>query len=302
VTRRAASSFYYSFFLLPREQRLAMSALYAFLRKTDDLGDSYEPVAARRTALRQWQRQLKAAMEGVASDPILPALVDTTRHYRIPMQYLTDVIDGVEMDLAPQRFETFDDLQCYCHLVASAVGLACIHIWGFQDERAFEPARHCGVAFQLTNILRDLKEDAARGRIYLPQEDLRRFGYSQDDLANGIQDDRLRQLIDFEVERAERLYRAAGELNPYLAPRGRRVFGAMIATYHGLLNEIRRHRGDVLRGPVALTTWRKVTIAAAWALPASGRRRILPSPHVEFPCTETPGPATGRKEHPNKHA
>ncbi|MFV2070184.1 MAG: phytoene/squalene synthase family protein [Pirellulales bacterium] len=266
IARQAASSFYFSFFLLPRPQRQAMCALYAFLRKTDDLGDSPQPVAERKAALEQWRWQLDAAFNGKMYDPIFPALVDTTRRYDIPIALYRDVLDGVGMDLLPRRFDTFEDLKHYCHLVASVVGLACIQVWGCQDESASLPARQCGIAFQLTNILRDLREDALRGRIYLPLEDLRRFDYSQQDLLSGVCDDRFRQLIRFEIERAEGYYQQATQLAPYLAPKGRRAFGAMLATYRGLLDEIARRDTELLRSRVSLTKWRKMKIVAGWAL------------------------------------
>lgn len=291
VTRRATSSFYYSFFLLPREQRQAMCALYAFLRTTDDLADGQEAGPTRRTALRQWRRQLDAALRGVPGDPILHAAVDTTRRYEIPPQCLYDVIDGVEMDLESQQFATFADLEHYCHLVASAVGLACIHIWGFQDARAVVPARQCGVAFQLTNILRDLKEDCAQGRIYVPQEDLRQFGVSPEELASGSVDngaagnDRLRRLIAFEADRAEHYYAEANQLHQYLTRRGRRIFGAMLGTYRQLLDEIKRHPGAVFSDRISVTTWRKLTIAAGWALPTTFHRRLaFAPPRSPTPC------------------
>jgi phytoene synthase len=291
VTQRATSSFYYSFFLLPREQRQAMCALYAYLRTTDDLADSQETESVRRTALCQWRRQLDAALRGVPGDPILHAVVDTAERYEIPSKHLYNVIDGVEMDLESQRFETFADLERYCHLVASAVGLACIHIWGFQDARAVVPARHCGVAFQLTNILRDLKEDAAQGRIYIPQEDLRQFGVSPEELASGVSgngaagSDRLKRLVAYEVDRTEHYYAEASQLHQYLSRRGRRIFGAMLTTYRQLLDEIKRHPEVVFSNRVSVTTWRKLTIAAGWALPATFHRRLaFPPPRSPAPC------------------
>ncbi len=193
TARRAGSNFHASFFLLSRPKREAMEALYAFMRHTDDLGDSPAPVDARRAALARWRAQVQAALGGAAEpiaasvpsppaeDPfvaLLPALIDAVRRFSIPPVHLLAVLDGVAMDLDGRRYETFDELADYCRHVASAVGLACIHIWGFRGEEALEPARKCGVAFQLTNILRDLKEDTARGRLYLPAEDLRQCGYA----------------------------------------------------------------------------------------------------------------------------
>jgi phytoene synthase len=265
LTRRTARNFYYSFLVLPRDKRRAMSALYAFLRHTDDLGDDPAPLAQRRDALDRWRASLDAALAGQFDSPILPALVDTVRRYRIPPQYLYDVIAGVRMDLDGRVYETFDELLDYCRHVASVVGLACIHIWGFSGgDEATSAAQQAGIAFQLTNILRDLKEDVQNGRVYLPNEDLRRFDYSVDDLRAGLRDERFARLMQFEIDRAEQCYHNAAHLAGYLDRDGRAALGAMTAIYHGLLNEIRRRDGDVFTRRVALSPWRKLTIAARW--------------------------------------
>jgi len=266
IARRSASNFYYSFLLLARPKRSAMCALYAFLRHTDDLGDSPESQVVRRAALAAWRTSLDRALAGAFDDPLLPALADTVERFAIPREYLHAVIDGVESDLENGRYETFADLGEYCYRVASAVGLACIHIWGFRDQAALEPARHCGLAFQLTNILRDLREDAAHDRVYLPQEDFRRFDYSLAELNAGICNDHFRALMRFEIDRAEGFYREAQQLDRWLEPEGRRVFGTMLATYRALLDEIKSLDGDVLSSRVALSGWRKIRIAARWFL------------------------------------
>ncbi|HWA96937.1 MAG TPA: squalene/phytoene synthase family protein, partial [Pirellulales bacterium] len=186
LTRRTARNFYYSFLVLPRAKRRAMYALYAFLRQTDDLGDCDAPIAERRESLQRWRQSLDRSLAGEFDSPLLPALADTLRQYRVPLVYLHDVIDGVLMDLDERVYETFGQLCEYCRRVASAVGLACIHIWGFSgDQAALEAADCSGIAFQMTNILRDLKEDAALGRVYLPSDDLRRFNYTADDIRAG---------------------------------------------------------------------------------------------------------------------
>jgi phytoene synthase len=263
LARRSASNFYFSFWLLAREKRRAMCALYAFLRHVDDLGDDERrDVAARRAALAEFRQALQDALSGKSGHPILPALVDTVERYRIPHEYLTEAIDGVEMDLMVHRYETFTELEKYCWLVASAVGLACIHIWGFHDRRALEPARRCGVAFQLTNILRDLREDSDRGRIYLPQEDLQRFAYSAEELAQRDANDRFLNLMHFEIARAERFYDSAAALEPFLEPDGRRVFRAMASAYRRLLGKIQQRPTDALRRRVRLNAGEKLRIAA----------------------------------------
>jgi phytoene synthase len=196
---------------------------------------------------------------------LLPALADTLRQYRVPLVYLHDVIDGVLMDLDERVYETFGQLCEYCRRVASAVGLACIHIWGFSgDQAALEAADCSGIAFQMTNILRDLKEDAALGRVYLPSDDLRRFNYTADDIRAGVRDDRFRQLMRFEIKRTEDFYHRGAELRTYLHADGRAAFGAMTTIYHGLLEEIVRRDCDVYTTRIRLTPWRKLRIAAHW--------------------------------------
>jgi phytoene synthase len=267
IARSEARNFYYSFLVLPRAKRLAMCALYAYLRHTDDLGDNPRPADERRALLARWRQSLDRALAGSYDDPLFVALADTVCRYEIPPEYLYAVIDGVTMDVEGRTYETFAELADYCYKVASVVGLACIHIWGFTDERALVPARRCGLAFQLTNILRDLKEDAAAGRVYLPLEDLRQFQYSADDLRHNVRDSRFRSLMRYEIGRAEGLYVEALELERYLGPDGRASFGAIVSTYRALLERIKRLDGDVFGRRVSLSPWRKWGIAARWLLP-----------------------------------
>jgi phytoene synthase len=268
TVRQSRSSFAPSFLLLPRAKRLAMEALYAFMRHTDDLADNPSPASQRREALCRWRVALDAALLGQADEamslpgsPLLPALADTVHSFQIPKEHLHAVIDGVEMDLERPAYKTFEQLAEYCRCVASAVGLACIYVWGFRDDAAFRPAHQCGVAFQLTNILRDLKEDAQQGRVYLPEEDLRACGYSADDLVQGVADERFDRLMALELNRAEQLYREGAELSHYLEPDGRRIFGMMATVYHRLLAEIRRRQHEVLQTRIGLSSWQKLTIA-----------------------------------------
>ena len=287
IARRASSSFYYTFYLLPRPQRRAMHALYAYLRRTDDLVDSDEPVAQRRAALEQWREHLAAALDhGALTEPsIWPALADTVRRYNIPHEYLWDVIAGVEQDLEPRHYATFEELEGYCYRVASVVGMACIHVWGFNDQRALAAATRCGIALQLTNILRDLAEDARVGRVYLPEQELARFDYSSRELLSGVVDRRYRELLQWQVARAERYYSQAAELSRYLPGRGRRVFGATFDTYHALLDEVRRRRGRSLDEPIRLAKWRRLRIVARWALPWA--RQVAPLLSAARPATAT---------------
>lgn len=262
VARRAGSNFYLSFFLLPSAQRGAMCALYAFLRHTDDLADSDAPLAERREQLHAWRTALDEALAGRFRSPLLPALADTVRRYDIPPQYLYDAIDGAEMDLDTTRYATFADLKGYCHRAASVVGLACLRIWGCSTAEAEQPARRCGVAFQLTNILRDLKEDAARGRIYLPLEDLARFGCPEAELLQARFSANVGRLVQFEVERAHAFYDEAAALQPLLPRDGRRAWRVMMATYREMLRDIEARGGNVFETPIRLGRWRRFRLVA----------------------------------------
>ncbi len=244
-----------------------MCALYAFLRRVDDIGDEATGDAPagpddRPLRLSALRASLVDALKGEFHEPLFAALADTVTRFGIPAQYLHATIDGVEMDVSGGGYETFADLAQYCHRVASVVGQACIHVWGFTDDRAIELAAQCGLAFQLTNILRDLREDAAQGRVYLPADELRQFGYTADDLRRGILDDRFRALLRFQVERAEAYYRKAAELSQYLHADGRRIYSAMFRTYHRLLEKVRRLEGGRPGHRVRLAPWEKLCTAA----------------------------------------
>jgi phytoene synthase len=263
LARREAANFYHAFRLLPRDQRRALCALYSFMRVTDDLSDGPDPVADRGRSLQAWRRQLDDALEGTYTHPLHSALHHTVIHYHIPRAYLDAVLDGVAMDLDTDRYETFADLSVYCYRVASAVGLACIRIWGYTEERAEQHAVSAGIAFQLTNILRDLGEDAARGRVYLPREDLARFGYGEQDLLRGLRDERYRALMRFEAARAYSYYEAAEALVPLLPPAGRSVFLVMQRTYRGLLDAIVQRDFDVFNRRIRLSRLHKLWLAAS---------------------------------------
>lgn len=266
VARREAGNFYPAFLLLPAPQRRGMCALYTFMRIADDLSDEPMPTHVKRQQLADWRGGLRAALTGRYAHPSHAALHDTLDKYRIPPRYLEAVIDGVEMDLEPSAYRTFADLRNYCWHVASVVGLSCIHIWGFHGNDALRYAEDAGIAFQLTNILRDLGEDAARGRVYLPEEDLARFGYNQDRLRQGVCDGSFRALMRFQVQRARSFYQSGWRLIPRLSPAGQAVFLMMARTYRGLLGEIRRRDYDVFCSRVRLPRWKKLLFALA-ALP-----------------------------------
>jgi phytoene synthase len=258
LAKREAGNFYHAFRLLPRAQRRAMSALYAFMRVTDDVADGPGEVAAKRCALKTWQQELDLALVGVYAHPLHAALHHTVGVYRIPREYLDAVLEGVGMDLEPVRFATFADLYRYCYRVASVVGLSCIHIWGFKNEHAKEYAEAAGIAFQLTNILRDLGEDAARGRVYLPREDLDRFGYDEDALSRGERNVAFRRLMEFETERARQFYDRSLPLAGLLSRPGRAVFQVMSRTYRGLLEAIVAADFGVFDRRIRLSRWRKL--------------------------------------------
>jgi phytoene synthase len=262
LARRQAGNFYHAFRLLPGDQRRAMCALYSFMRVADDLTDEAGATEDKRAALESWRSQLHLSLEGSYTHPLHAAFHHTVEKYRIPVAYLEAVLDGVGMDLDTDRYETFADLYPYCYRVASAVGLACTHIWGFEGTGGAAYAEAAGIAFQLTNILRDLGEDAARGRVYLPREDFVRFGYTETDLRQGKRDRHFTELMRFQVARVNQYYDAALPLTPLLRPAGRGVFMVMLRTYRGLLNEIVRRDYDVFSTRVRLSRLYKLWLAA----------------------------------------
>ncbi len=262
LARRAAANFYLAFRLLPADERQAMCALYAFMRVADDAADEPGSARAKRAALEAWRDQFGDALAGVYRHPLHPALHATLSRYDIPRAYLDAVLDGVSMDLDTNRYATFADLYPYCYRVASAVGLACVRVWGAGGAEAEPFAEAAGIAFQLTNILRDVAEDSALGRVYLPLEDLARFGYGVEELFSGRSDERFRELMRFEADRAYFYYEAAAPLAGLLAPAGRAVFLMMLRTYRGLLDEIVRRDFDVFSGRVRLSALHKLWLAA----------------------------------------
>jgi phytoene synthase len=268
VAKTEARNFYYAFVTLSPEQKAAMCAIYAFMRYSDDVSDEAAPDQARTERMRAWREALERAFAGdYGENPILPAFHDTVRRYHIPERYFQDLIEGTEMDLWKTRYETFEELSEYCYRVAGVVGFVCIHIWGFDaaEGRALAYAEACGLAFQLTNILRDVKEDADRDRIYLPQEDLRRFGVTEADLKAGVLDDNFRGLMRFETERAREYYRQAQALLPLVHAEGRPTLLIMMKIYRGILDSIERSGYDVHSRRARVSTPKKLGIVAgAW--------------------------------------
>ena len=263
LSRKSAGNFHFSFLTLPADLFRDMCVLYAFMRLSDDLGDDETlPALDRLQQLTNWRKSLQSALAGDRFDhEVFPALAEIVRKYDIPHEYFFAVLDGVQADLEPGGFETFEELTQYCYQVAGAVGLCCIHIWGFHDERALMRAVDCGIAFQLTNILRDLGEDARMGRCYLPREDLKRFDYGEDEIAAGLRDERFFALMQFEVERTRSYYHRAEELFAYLDPPGQPIYSAMLKIYGGLLEKIERSDYDVYSRRIQLPRWRKLMIS-----------------------------------------
>jgi phytoene synthase len=268
IARREAKNFYYAFRVLPRGKRLAMSAVYAFMRHADDLSDDESIPQSERLArteawLAAWHR---AAGGEQTADPIFLAMRDVRQRFRIPLALLDQLVEGTLMDVsgAPVTYETFGDLYHYCYLVASVVGLVCIRIFGYSDPRAEALAEQTGIAFQLTNILRDVREDAARGRIYLPSEDLASHGVTADQLAGGISGRTITlnefALFEMEARRALDYYAAADELLPLIDADSRAALWVLVRIYRRLLQRIIAARYEVYRRRVRVSTFQKLGI------------------------------------------
>lgn len=269
VVCASGSNFALAFWLLPRAKCQAMHALYAFARQTDELGDGgKQSVEERAVQLEQWRHQLLAALAGEPTgSPILPALADTAGRYQISDLLLQDLINGVERDLTQTRYETWEELAEYCYQVAGSVGLCCLDVWGTLREPPPRLALACGEAFQLTNILRDVAEDAQRGRVYLPLEDLRRANYRIEDLLAGRANPCFDRLMDQQLGRATALYDEAAPLHDYLTRDGRRVYRLMFGRYRAILRAIAAEPRAVLFRRIGLSLASKLSIAARqlWA-------------------------------------
>ena len=263
IAKKRAGNFYYSFMVLPRDKSDAMCAIYAFTRYCDDIADDLNEDMDKRYLLEKWHESLDKTATGQYEDSrILPAFHNAIKKFNIPLEYFHELINGATMDLSIDKYNTFEQLYGYCYRVASVVGLMCIHIFGFDAPSAKKYAEYCGIAFQLTNILRDMKEDALMGRVYIPEEDLRAFSYSSDDIINGVRDERFHKLMRFEVRRARTYYNAAKPLIPLVHESGRPGLCAMIQIYSGLLDKIERNRYDVFTKRASLSKRQKLSIAA----------------------------------------
>jgi phytoene synthase len=269
LTRRASSNFYWGFRLLPHERRRALCAVYAFCRAADDIADEPGAVSDPARLLARWRAELAGAYAGRPRHPIGVALADAAERFTIPQEHFEEVISGVEMDLSRRRYETWEgDLEHYCYHVAGAVGLICIRVFGHRDPSAREYAVNLGLALQLTNILRDVGEDAQRGRIYLPRADLRRFGCREEDVLAGHCTEPFRAVMAFECARAGEYF---GRARFLLAEEDRQALApaeAMRLIYEQLLRRIMFRRYDVFGPSVRLTRPEKAGLAmAAWVTP-----------------------------------
>ena len=289
ITRSNAKNFYYAFLVLPKRKREALCAVYAFMRRCDDIADDASlTLEERRFRLDTWLSALHNAQQGQPSDdPILLALTDAQRRYTIPAGLLDELAMGTAMDVvdpgpdiesvqasssasAPQltvQYKTFEDLKLYCYRVASVVGLVCIHIFGYRDPAAEPLAEQCGLAFQLTNIIRDVREDAAMGRVYLPEEDLERFGRSSEELdptrlKNGFDTAGFRPVLEFEAARARELYGAAEQLLPLIDEDSRPALWVLVEIYRRLLEKIAARGYNVFGKKIRLSRREKLAVLA----------------------------------------
>jgi len=279
ITRARARNFYYAFLVLPKRKRESLCAVYAFMRRCDDIADDTSLSSEERhRKLDTWLDALHRAQQGEPSDdPILLALTDTQRRYTIPAGLLDELASGTAMDVdpgasdfenpgAPQvpglnvQYRTFDDLKVYCYRVASVVGLVCIHIFGYRDPAAESLAEQCGLAFQLTNIIRDVKEDAAMGRVYLPEDDLAMFGLSAADLLSAPDPARFRPLLAMEAGRARELYQAGDQLSSYISEDSQPALWVLVNIYRKLLEKIADRQFDVFGAKISLTVSEKLRI------------------------------------------
>jgi phytoene synthase len=288
MTRSSNTSFYYSFSLLPRQKREAIHTVYAFCRYTDDIVDEDGDERKKGILLRRWRMELGRALQGQSTYPILNQLSTTARRFNIPVDTFYDLIRGVEMDLTKKRYRTFEELRGYCFLVASSVGLMCREIFGYRTESTRDYAINLGIALQLTNILRDIKDDAKRGRIYIPEEDLQRFGYTEDDLLHFRYTPEFRNLMKFECDRASTYFTIARRA---LRNEDKRFFFAariMWSIYAHTLRRIVHSDYNVFERRISISRLLKLLIAFRYWL----SQQLKYSWFKRFPSTPRPAGKT----------
>ena len=262
ITRREAKNFYYAFFTLPLAQRKAISVAYAFCRYCDDSVDQVASSQDKLSALNALRSDLRSAYLGNPTSPVFLALADVAEKYQIPQEHFQEVITGVESDLVKTRYENFEALRQYCYQVASVVGLICLQIFGYKDPEAIPHAVDLGLAMQLTNISRDVREDLDYGRIYLPQDEMARFGYSEEELHAGVVNEQFIRLMRFQTQRARSYFRSGFKLLPYLSRRSRACPAVLGQLYWKILEGIEAADYDVLHHRVSLSTGKKMRVTA----------------------------------------
>ena len=260
ITRRAAANFYYAFITLPPRKRRAIYAAYAFCRLCDDASDEQMPGEEKLARLDSLRSSLSAAYAGRPDGPVFTALADTASVFEIPEEYFQEVVSGVEMDLTKTRYQDFGELRTYCYRVASAVGLACIHIFGFSEPRAREYAVDLGLAMQLTNIMRDVREDIERDRIYLPLDEIQGAGYSVEELRQRVLNEPFRELMSVQARRARAYYESGSRLLPLLSPRSRACPAVLGQLYSLILDRMEKQGFDVFTGRVRLSRREKYLV------------------------------------------
>jgi phytoene synthase len=260
-TSQSGSSFYYSFMFLPPERRRAITALYAFCREVDDAVDEPADPQVARAKLEWWRHEVAQLYAGHAQHPVTRALVPAIGPFNIQQRQLGEIMDGMEMDLTQNRYPDFESLRLYCHRVAGVVGLLAASIFGYRNPKTLEYAENLGLAFQLTNIIRDVGEDARKDRIYIPSDEMQRFGVSAADVLNAQHTENFSRLIEFQVRRVENCYAEALAALPAEDRRAQRPGLVMAAIYRTVLEEIGRDGYRVLTRRTTLTPIRKLWIA-----------------------------------------
>ena len=259
--RQSGSSFYYSFMFLPKDKRRAITALYAFCREVDDVVDECSDVQVAHTTLNWWRTQVAEIYSGNPQHPVTQALVAVVNQFDISQEHLLEIIDGMEMDLNQSRYADFKSLQLYCYRVASVVGLLAAEIFGYTDRKTLKYAHDLGIAFQLTNIIRDVGEDARRNRIYLPMDELQQFGVTAADILNAKETENFQKLMAFQVKRAQRYYEQALDQLPPVDRKAQRTGLIMATIYQATLHEVVASGCHVLKERVSLGPGYKLWLA-----------------------------------------